>query len=157
MTAVIKHATQNDGQAVALMVKSLTDEIIERTGAKHFNVNVAQMSALISDYLARGHYWILLPVVAEKIVGFSALCPSYALYTEGPFGIIQEFYIDPAYRSARIGGQLLLESVKFAKSRGWRRLELCTPPLPEFSRTVAFYESNGFEVTGGRKMKCAFG
>lgn len=36
-------------------------------------------------------------------------------------------------------------------------LELCTPHVLEFDRTVAFYESNGFEITGGYKMKRTIG
>jgi hypothetical protein len=32
-----------------------------------------------------------------------------------------------------------------------------TPPLPVFDRTLRFYQSNGFEVAGGRKLKSALG
>ena len=70
------------------------------------------------------------------------------------FGIIQEFYVDPAWRSRGVGGAMLERARAYAKGRGWRRLELCTPPLPAFDRTLAFYGRHGFEVTGGRKMKC---
>lgn len=48
---------------------------------------------------------------------------------------------------------LLKKVAEHAQSLGWKRLELCTPPLPEFARTVNFYAENGFEATGGRKMK----
>jgi hypothetical protein len=37
--------------------------------------------------------------------------------------------------------------------RGWTRLEATTPPLPEFDRALRFYKANGFEVTGGKKLK----
>lgn len=48
----------------------------------------------------------------------------------------------------------LLDAVRdYGRGRGWTRLELCTPPLPQFERALAFYERNGFEVTGGRKME----
>ena len=33
------------------------------------------------------------------------------------------------------------------------RLEVTTPPLPEFERTLSFYETNNFEISGGRKLK----
>gem|GEM_PF-2146775 len=39
------------------------------------------------------------------------------------------------------------------RSTTTQRLERCTPPLPEFERSVAFYQANGFEITGGYKMK----
>jgi len=61
----------------------------------------------------------------------------------------------PNYRSQYIGRELINEIVNFAKNKQWKRLELCTPPLPEFDRTVKFYQANGFEITGGYKMKYA--
>lgn len=41
----------------------------------------------------------------------------------------------------------------FAKDKQSMRLELCTPPIPGFDRTCIFYKENGFEITGGYKMK----
>jgi len=41
----------------------------------------------------------------------------------------------------------------FGASKGWTRLEVTTPPLPAFERTLAFYEREGFAITGGRKLK----
>jgi len=38
---------------------------------------------------------------------------------------------------------------------GWKRLEVTTPPLPQFDNTLAFYEREGFAITGGRKLKLA--
>lgn len=69
--------------------------------------------------------------------------------------MIQEFYVMPEYRSKEIGKSIIEEIVAFAKKKKWKRLELCTPPVPEFYRTVEFYQSNGFEITGGYKMKYA--
>ena len=44
-------------------------------------------------------------------------------------------------------------AASFAFEKGWSRIEVTTPPLPEFGRTLRFYEANGFSVTGGRKLK----
>ena len=79
--------------------------------------------------------------------------PSCCDVSVNQLGIIQEFYVVPTARSAGVGGALLQAARAHARSKGWKRLELCTPPLPDFQRTLAFYERNGFEVTGGRKMK----
>jgi len=59
----------------------------------------------------------------------------------------------PEYRSKEVGKLLIQEIVEFAKEKEWKRLELCTPPVPEFDRTVDFYKSNGFEITSGYKVK----
>ncbi len=49
--------------------------------------------------------------------------------------------------------ELLAKAKRIARSKGWTRLEVTTPPLPQFDRTLAFYERQGFSISGGRKMK----
>lgn len=98
-------------------------------------------------------YNIIAALDNDTIVGFGALCESRSLYAEGIFGIIQELYVLPEYRLKKIGKCLIEKIVEHAKSLNWKRLELCTPSLPEFDRTVAFYQNNSFEITGGHKMK----
>lgn len=144
-----------DAEAIGKMALALTDEIIARTGERHFDMDLADTVARCRRYLASGIYTVLLArdVAAAEPVGFAALCESHALYTEGAFGIVQEFYVTLDHRSGGVGATLLAKAGQVAKARGWQRLELCTPPLPEFERTLSFYERHGFEVTGGCKMK----
>ena len=78
---------------------------------------------------------------------------SYALYAEGAYGTIPELYIKKEYRSLNIGKLLLKQAKEFAISKNWKRLEVTTPPLPQFDRTLSFYEDNSFEIAGGRKLK----
>jgi GNAT superfamily N-acetyltransferase len=47
----------------------------------------------------------------------------------------------------------LEKAVEFADKRDWKRIEVTTPPLPEFERTLNFYQKNGFEISGGKKLK----
>jgi len=151
----VRRATARDADAIGILATELTGEIIARTGTQHFDLDTEGAAALCRRYLEDGIYNV---IIAETdtfgdVLGFVAMCESHALYTEGTFGIIQEFYVSPKFRSAGMGVALLKEAEAFARSRGWRRLELCTPPLPAFGRTLTFYQRNGFEVTGGRKMK----
>ncbi|OHU87774.1 MULTISPECIES: GNAT family N-acetyltransferase [Pseudoalteromonas] len=140
-------------EQIAMLAVCLTNEITERTGTKHFSVDVPLAIDLCKNYVSNGIYQVMAAFDADQIVGFASVCQSYSLYAEGQFGIIQEFYVMPEYRSKGIGQELLQSVVKLAKQQGWKRLELCTPPLPQYKGTVEFYKSNGFEVTGGHKMK----
>jgi GNAT superfamily N-acetyltransferase len=90
---------------------------------------------------------------AGKPVGFIALYESYALYAEGAFGTIPELYVRPEYRSKGVGKKLTDKAKELAAAKGWARLEVTTPPLPQFERTLQFYEKEGFSITGGRKLK----
>ncbi|TEW44290.1 GNAT family N-acetyltransferase [Psychromonas algicola] len=140
---------------IAKLAVCLTNEIIERTGIQHFDVDVPLAISLCENYVSNGIYHVMAAFDKDQIIGFGAICESYSLYAEGAFGIIQEFYVMPEYRSKEVGKSLIQEIVNFAKDKSWKRLELCTPPVPKFDRTVEFYQSNGFEITGGYKMKYA--
>jgi GNAT superfamily N-acetyltransferase len=147
---IVDEEKSND---VAKLAVCLTNEIIERTGIKHFDVDIPLAEKLCKKFMEQGIYTVVAAFNNDRIVGFGALCESHSLYAEGTFGIIQEFYVLPEFRSKSIGKELLESLVSYAKSRQWVRLELCTPPIPEFDRTVSFYKENGFEITGGYKMK----
>lgn len=148
-------ASVGDAQAIAELAMALTDEIIDKTKAKHFDVNLPETTALCRSYIASGIYEVIVAKNGKEgtIIGFAAMCQSHALYTEGQFGVIQEFYVNPEARSLGVGSRILERAASHAKDKGWKRLELCTPPQPEFDKAIVFYSRNGFEVTGGRKMK----
>jgi len=152
---IYKLIDKSKAEDVAKLAVCLTTEIIERTGIKHFDVDVPLAISLCENYIQNGQYNVIAAFNDEDMVGLGALCESHSLYAEGTFGIIQEFYVLPEYRSQNVGTELIEEIVYFAKLKKWKRLELCTPPVPEFDRTVEFYKSNGFELTGGYKMKYA--
>ncbi len=155
MTIQIKKATPEDAEQIAWMVKRLTDEIIEAIGEKQFNIDLPETRARCGRFLKEGSYTVYTAIdfEPEESLGFIALCESHSLYAEGAFGIIQELYVNPAYRSRGIGKRLVEAAVEHGKTQRWKRLEVCTPPLPQFTGTVQFYERQCFEVTGGRKMK----
>ena len=83
----------------------------------------------------------------------ATISETYALYAGGKIGIIQEFYVIPEFRSSGVGSKLLDAIRIHGVNRNWSCIELCTPPLPEFERTVAFYQTNGLLPVGGRKMR----
>ena len=152
----IRQATAEDAPLVADFANRLTEEIIERTGSTPVDIDREQTVDLCRKLLDSGRYRVWLAFDGEsggKPVGAANLCESCALYAGGTFGIIQEFYVLPAYRSQDVGAVLLRAVEEYGRQAGWRRLELCTPPLPEFGRTLAFYERNAYTVTGGRKLK----
>jgi len=150
----IRRATMDDLLAVASMVDELLSEIMQAIGVQAFDVASEETVSRLQDFLDTGRYVVFASFDAsDEPVGFIALYESCSLYAGGVFGTIPELYVRPEFRSLGVGQGLLKAAMHCGRSRGWKRLEVTTPPLPEFDRTLAFYEQEGFSVTGGRKMK----
>ncbi len=150
---IIRRATVQDAPQVAEMVGELLVEIMEAIGIQAFNFDLPTTIHRLVGFLGQEKYFVFVACDETVPIGFITLYESYALYAEGAFGTIPEFYIRPPYRSRRLGRQLLSQAKAFGRSRGWTRLEVTTPPLPQFDKTLAFYEREEFSVSGGRKLK----
>ena len=151
---LIQRATADDAQEVAVMVGELLTEIINAIGVQAFNFDLDETMTRLKDFLDREEYFVFVARYSGGTpAGFMALYESYALYAEGAFGTIPELYVRPEYRSSNVGHRLVSQAKLFGESRGWKRLEVTTPPLPQFDKTLSFYEREGFAITGGRKLK----
>lgn len=138
------------------MVADLLNEIMRNTGIQSFAFDAAATTNRLTEFLREEKYRVLVSRSEYGgDVGFVSMYESYALYAEGVFGTLAELYVRPAYRSQGIGHQLVEGAKAYGADRGWTRLEVTTPPLPQFERTLRFYEREGFAVTGGRKLKVA--
>ena len=153
MTFHLTRAEPHDSEAIATMVGELLREIMALVSDKSFEFEYAETVGRACTWLKEGRYTVVLARVDAMPVGFLALSESYALYTAGVYGTIPEFYVQPPYRSQGIGTALLAEARRIGRQRGWQRLEVTTPPLPQFDRTLNFYQHNQFTISGGRKLK----
>ncbi len=149
----LRWAQAQDATIVASLVHQLLDEVSSRLGADAFKVDEPTSEQTVRRWLEQGHYQALLAYDADKPVGVATIAQSFALYAGGPIGIIQEFFVQPELRSSGLGAQLLDRIGDLASRRNWSALELCTPPLPEFDKTLHFYKRHEFQPVGGRKMR----
>lgn len=145
----------NEYGILSVLVGELLQEIMDKSGVKAFQFDREETERRANDLISREKYWVFIAKATklDEVVGFVSLYESYALYAGGAFGTIPELYVKKAWRSQGVGLQLLEAVTQFAKSKQWARIEVTTPPLPEFDRTLAFYQRNGFQITGGRKLK----
>lgn len=150
----IQKATTTDAPAIAILVGELLAEIMSAIGEQAFHFDLDETATRLADFISREKYFVFVACDDnDTLVGFIALYESHALYAEGAFGTIPELYVRPAYRTQNLGLHLIEQAKSFGLSRGWTRLEVTTPPLPQFDRTLAFYEREGFGISGGRKLK----
>ncbi len=149
----ITTAQPSDAPAIAKLVGDLLQEIMAGIKTRAFVFSLAETEARTAAWLGDGSYTVLLAREGKCVAGMLALAECRALYAEGRFGIIPELYVCPDRRSQGVGHELVTEATRVARVKGWARLEVTTPPLPQFDRTLAFYERQGFSISGGRKMK----
>ena len=153
MTIEFRVATEADAEVIGSLVLQLTEEICHRTNAKHFDIDLAGTVSRCRDLMRHKNYGAIIGFSSSGPVAVSTFTESYALYAGGKVGIIPEFYVAPELRSGGVGAQLLANVKDYGRQNGWSCIELCTPPLPEFERTLLFYQENGLTPVGGRKMR----
>jgi GNAT superfamily N-acetyltransferase len=126
MTIHIDHAQPSDAAAITMMVGELLHEIMAAVKEKAFGFHQDETTAHARAWMKDGEYTVLLARDGAPLgpLGFLALYESYALYTEGTFGTIPEFFVRPSHRSKGIGAALLTEAKPVGSTKGWRRLEV---------------------------------
>jgi len=149
----ITAAQPSDATTIAQLIGDLLQEIMAAIGTQAFTFSLDETAGRTRSWLEDGSYTVLLARDGDRLIGLLALSECRALYAGGRFGIIPELYVCPDQRSQGVGRALVEEAKQRARSKGWTRLEVTTPPLPQFERALLFYERQGFSRSGGRKMK----
>ncbi|ESP90594.1 MULTISPECIES: GNAT family N-acetyltransferase [Pseudoalteromonas] len=156
MDISFKVATIEDCEIIAKMVVQLTTEICQLTCTQHFDIDLKSTARRCLTLLSEGHYFAIIGFYQNEPIAVATMTETYALYAGGKIGVVQEFYVSDAYRSGGVGSMLIEQVQAYGYERSWSCLELCTPPLPEFERTLSFYKRNGLVPVGGRKMRQMF-
>ncbi|MBQ4837158.1 MULTISPECIES: GNAT family N-acetyltransferase [Pseudoalteromonas] len=156
MDISFKVATREDCEIIAEMVVQLTTEICQLTRAQHFEIDLKSTARRCFKLMGEGHYSAIIGFYQNEPIAVATMTETYALYAGGKIGVVQEFYVSDAYRSHGVGSMLIEQVQAYGHERSWSCLELCTPPLPEFERTLSFYQRNGLVPVGGRKMRQMF-
>lgn len=146
-------AAIGDAEVIGSLVIRLTQEICERTHAQHFDIDLEGTIDRCKALISADQYSAIIARAGNTSIAVATIAETHALYASGKIGIIQEFYVVPEQRSKGIGAMLLDHVRSYGRKRDWSCLELCTPPLPEFEKTLGFYERQGLLPVGGRKMR----
>ncbi|KAA3606873.1 MAG: GNAT family N-acetyltransferase [Calditrichaeota bacterium] len=143
MEIKIKKATQEDSKIVIRFLKELYLELGEEKESIEY-----LDEEFLSDFFATETTKIFLAFFNEIQVGIITLTESQAIYTGGKFGLIDELFVLPEFRSIQIGQKLLDFIKEIGKQNNWKRIDVTAPSDSKFERTVNFYKRNGFVFTG---------
>lgn len=150
----IQRATIDHTHEVVALVGDLFREINIAIGMDAFNFDQGEASLKFKEFIDQEKYVVFIARGQDtSAIGLVSCYESYALSASGVFGTLAELYVRPAYRSQGVGHHLIEQVKAFGQSCHWKLLQVTTPPLPQFDRSLAFYEREGFVVTGGKKLQ----
>lgn len=150
----IRQATTADTAVVADMIALLLSELGEKQlEGSEYTVACEELLGVSgsSNYTA-----FLAWDEKNECAGIVTVAESCSIYAKGRFGVIQELYVRPSFRSKFVGRELVNAVVDLARSKGWSRIEVGAPDRDKWGRTVEFYKREGF-VEVGPRLKLATG
>lgn len=143
-------AGQGDVEAVAVAVRELLLELDSTPPA------LSAMQAVVRTLIASP--WagaVLVARAGEGLVGVLAASWQTAIHVPGPYALIQELWVHPAWRGRSVGRELLDALLELAREKRLERVEVGLPRegFGGFTATEAFYLANGFAPNGPRMRR----
>ncbi|HET6998281.1 MAG TPA: GNAT family N-acetyltransferase [Solirubrobacterales bacterium] len=149
-TTTTRPATDTDAGAVAVAVEAL---LLELGGKRPPREELEdEIRAALADP------GIGVTIVAEgdgEIVGVLSASWQRALHVPGRYATIQDLWVDPDWRSRKVGAALVDELADLCRAEGVARIEVGLPreSFDAIRATEAFYVNNGFEHLGPRMRR----
>ena len=149
MIRIERAGLEQNEKIIELVVKLLME--LEGDSAEFEGIDRAKVLTDWSRNREKVHAF-LAKTEDDRVVGISTLVETFAIYAGGSYGVIDEMYVDPEFRSAGVG-KMLIDAVKeFGREKNWLRVDVTAPPEEQWKRTVRFYEKQGF-VFAGPKLR----
>jgi GNAT superfamily N-acetyltransferase len=142
----IQKASPDEIETVLTFVEKLLREL-EDEGNEFEGIDQEKVFREMAENQARFHPFLAKNERGE-VVGVMTVVETFAIYAGGNYGVIDELYVSPEYRSEGVGEQFIKVVKAFGRERGWMRIEVTAPPEEKWRRTVHFYERQGFVFTG---------
>lgn len=146
----VREASAADVAAVAAAVEALLAELGGRRPA------TAELEAEAREVLDDpGVGVLLLAESGGEVIGVLGASWQRAMHMPGRYLTIQDLWVDPSWRSRKIGAALIEAIVGLAREQGVGRLEVGLPrqTFEGIGATEAFYLGNGFELLGPRMRR----
>jgi len=146
----IRRARPADAPPIAVAVCSLLLELGASPAPQPSLQRAAR--ALIKDETAGA---LLVADADAAVVGLLGVSWQSALRIPGRYGLIQELWVHPDWRSRTVGGALVSALCRLARERGVARVEVGLPGerFTRLTATEAFYTANGFATIGTRMRR----
>ena len=132
-------------------VSELVQELlIELEPSSKEEIKAMKLDSITQNLLENSKIFAFIARCNETNIGVVTLHECASIYAGGVFGEISELYVQPNFRSLKVGDLLINHAIVKGKELGWKRIEVGSPPANEAPRTIQFYEKSGFKNTGSR-------
>lgn len=147
----VRDAGAGDAAAFAAAVGSLLEELGGRRPAPA--ELRAEVEALLAD--RRGGALLVAEAAGGEVVGVLGASWQRAIHVPGVYATIQDLWVEPSWRSRRVGAGLVEGLVGLCRERGVGRVEVGLPreTFAAIAATRGFYERNGFSHLGPRMRR----
>jgi para-aminobenzoate synthetase len=148
--ARIRPATDADAAAIATAVERL---LVELGGSRPPRADLeAEVKAALEDPAVGV---LIVAEVGGEIVGVLSASWQRAIHVPGRYATIQDLWVDPDWRSRKLGAGLIDELAALCGEQGVARIEVGLPrqSFDAIGATEAFYLDNGFEPLGPRMRR----
>lgn len=150
----VRPAGHGDVEAVAVAVREL---LLELAGTPPGILpGVPAMQAAVRALIDRPSAGVVLVAQADEgLVGVLGASWQMAIHVPGPYALIQDLWVDPAWRGRAVGAALLDGLFELARAKQFARVEVGLPreSFAGFAGTEAFYLGNGFAPNGPRMRR----
>jgi GNAT superfamily N-acetyltransferase len=146
----VRQAGHGDVQAVAVAVGEL---LVELGGTPPAPAAMELATATLIDSPWAGV--VLVAEAPQGLVGVLGASWQMAIHVPGSYALIQDLWVDPAWRSRKVGGGLVGALFAIARGKYFERVEVGLPreSFERFGATEAFYLGNGFVANGPRMRR----
>ncbi|WP_431957846.1 GNAT family N-acetyltransferase [Nocardia lijiangensis] len=142
-SATVRAAGPVDLSAVLALAVAFYSEDGFATGEPELRGNLATLLASPAARVAVAHS-------ADRLLGFAVTTTSFGLES-GLVAELEDLFVVPAARRRGLAGQLIEDSVGWARERGCRCLELVIAPNGrDVGHLFAYYLARGFHNDGRR-------
>src|SRR5262245_6240288 len=149
----IRRATRADVPSVVEGVRTLLAEL---RGLNDVDLPPSAAAACEAAVDGRAPGAVFVACAGDgAIVGLLTLTEQLAIHLGGTYGLIQDLWVSPPYRSHGIGAALVDAAADYCVARQLRAVEVCLPSyrFATFRRTLQFYEQRGFVEIGPRMRR----
>ena len=136
----VREGTPDDAPAIAELLAAL---MVDHGLAP---LSSERLAGAVRHVMQLPAAWYLVADDGDQLVGTLQLNQRYSTWETAPYGYVEDFCVAPSRRGEGIGRLLLAQVERWARERGWIRIDLDVST--SLAGTLRFYERCGYRDTG---------